>query len=54
MTVHLRPTKPRGGLDRATLTLLGKGLRECFDEVRQQEVPERFKLLLLGAWLDNR
>jgi hypothetical protein len=26
--------------------MLGKGLEDCFDEVRKQEVPERFKLLL--------
>jgi Anti-sigma factor NepR len=38
--------KPRGRLDRAVLAMLGKGLRNCFDEVRRQEVPERFKLLL--------
>jgi len=26
--------------------MLGKGLEDCFDEIRRQEVPERFKLLL--------
>jgi hypothetical protein len=26
--------------------MLGKGLEDCFEEVRKQEVPERFKLLL--------
>jgi hypothetical protein len=41
-----RKMKRRGRLDRAVLTTLGKGLEDCFDEVRKQEVPERFKLLL--------
>jgi hypothetical protein len=41
-----RSTRPRGRLNRAVLAMLGKGLEECFDEVRKQEVPERFKLLL--------
>jgi hypothetical protein len=41
-----RKMKKRGRLDRAVLTTLGKGLEDCFDEVRKQEVPERFKLLL--------
>jgi hypothetical protein len=39
-------TKTRGRLNRAVLAMLGKGLEDCFDEVRKQEVPERFKLLL--------
>jgi hypothetical protein len=38
--------RPRGRLNRAALALLGKGLAECFDEIRNQEVPERFKMLL--------
>jgi hypothetical protein len=38
--------KARGRLNRAVLVMLGKGLEDCFDEVRRQEVPERFKLLL--------
>jgi hypothetical protein len=38
--------RPRGRLNRAVLAMLGKGLEDCFDEVRKQEVPERFKLLL--------
>jgi hypothetical protein len=38
--------KKRGRLNRAVLAMLGKGLEECFDEIRRQEVPERFKLLL--------
>jgi hypothetical protein len=38
--------KTRGRLNRAVLVMLGKGLEECFDEIRKQEVPERFKLLL--------
>jgi hypothetical protein len=38
--------KARGRLDRSVLAMLGKGLEDCFDEVRKQEVPERFKLLL--------
>jgi hypothetical protein len=38
--------KTRGRLNRAVLAMLGKGLEECFDEIRKQEVPERFKLLL--------
>ena len=41
-----RRVKTRGRLDRAVLAMLGKGLEDCFDEVRKQEVPERFKLLL--------
>ena len=38
--------RPRGRLNRAVLAMLGKGLAECFDEVRKQEVPERFNMLL--------
>jgi len=38
--------KARGRLNRTVLAMLGKGLEECFDEIRKQEVPERFKLLL--------
>jgi hypothetical protein len=38
--------KTRGRLNRTVLVMLGKGLEECFDEIRKQEVPERFKLLL--------
>jgi hypothetical protein len=38
--------KPRGRLNRTVLAMLGKGLEDCFDEIRRQEVPERFKLLL--------
>jgi hypothetical protein len=41
-----RKVKTRGRLDRTVLAMLGKGLENCFDEVRKQEVPERFKLLL--------
>ena len=40
------PAKARGRLNRAVLAMLGRGLEDCFDEVRKQEVPERFKLLL--------
>ena len=36
----------RGSLNRATLVVLGKCLQDYLDEVRNQEVPERFKLLL--------
>ena len=36
----------RGRLNGSVLAVLGKGLEDCFDEVRKQEVPERFKLLL--------
>jgi hypothetical protein len=39
-------TKVRRSLDRAVLAALAKGLIVYFDEVRQQGVPERFKLLL--------
>jgi len=39
-------SKTRGRLNRTVLALLGKGLEDCFEEVRRQEVPERFKLLL--------
>ncbi|HEY6254636.1 MAG TPA: NepR family anti-sigma factor [Xanthobacteraceae bacterium] len=39
-------TRTRGSLNRAVLAMLGKGLQDCFDEVRKQEVPERFKMLL--------
>jgi len=38
--------KARGALNRAALVMLGKCLRDYLDEVRKQEVPERFKLLL--------
>jgi hypothetical protein len=38
--------KKRGRLDRAVLAMIGKGLEACFEEVRRQEVPERFKELL--------
>jgi Anti-sigma factor NepR len=38
--------KPRGRLDREVLAKIGKGLKESFEDVRRQEVPERFKLLL--------
>jgi hypothetical protein len=41
-----RKPKAHGRLNRAVLAMLGKGLEDCFDEVRKQEVPERFKLLL--------
>jgi hypothetical protein len=41
-----RRAKTRGRLNRAVLSMLGKGLEDCFDEIRKQEVPERFKLLL--------
>ena len=46
MPDNARQTKPRGRLNRAVLAMLGRGLEDCFDEVRKQEVPERFKLLL--------
>jgi len=46
MPDNARRPKPRGRLNRAVLAMLGKGLEDCFDEVRKQEVPERFKLLL--------
>lgn len=38
--------RKRGRLSRTVLAALGKGLEDCFDEIRKQEVPERFKLLL--------
>jgi hypothetical protein len=41
-----RRQKTRGRLDRAVLAMLGKGLEGCFDDIRKQEVPERFRLLL--------
>jgi hypothetical protein len=41
-----RRVQTRGRLDRTVLVMLGKGLEDCFDEIRKQEVPERFKLLL--------
>jgi hypothetical protein len=43
---HSAATKVRRSLDRAVLAALAKGLIVYFDEVRQQGVPERFKLLL--------
>lgn len=47
LSVRMSPrAKTRGRLNRAVLALLGKGLEDCFEEVRKQEVPERFKLLL--------
>ena len=36
----------RASLNRAALVMLGKRLQDYLDEVRRQEVPERFKLLL--------
>ena len=49
-----KPTKRKGGqtarrrgrLDREVLGKLGKGLKDCFADVQNQEVPERFKVLL--------
>jgi hypothetical protein len=38
--------RKRGSLNRATPATLGKCLQDYLDEVRKQEVPERFKLLL--------
>jgi hypothetical protein len=38
--------KRRGRLDRTVLVMIGKGLEACFEDIRRQEVPERFKLLL--------
>ena len=46
MAGSARRVKTRGRLNRAVLAMLGKGLEDCFEEVRKQEVPERFKLLL--------
>lgn len=46
MPDNARQPKPRGRLNRAVLAMLGRGLEDCFEEVRKQEVPERFKLLL--------
>jgi hypothetical protein len=36
----------RGRLDREVLAKIGKGLKDCFADVQNQEVPERFKVLL--------
>jgi hypothetical protein len=36
----------RGRLDREVLAKLGQGLKDCFADVQNQEVPERFKVLL--------
>jgi hypothetical protein len=38
--------KPRGRLNRETLSKLGKVLEAYFDDVRSQGVPDRFKQLL--------
>jgi hypothetical protein len=38
--------KRRGRLEREVLAKLGKGLKDCFADVQNQEVPERFKILL--------
>jgi hypothetical protein len=46
MTAGNARAKTRGRLDRAVLAMLGRGLEDCFEEIRKQEVPERFKLLL--------
>jgi len=46
--------RQRGSHNRATLAMLGKCLRGYLDEVRKQEVPERFKLLLRGPDTANR
>ena len=42
------PRKPRGRLNRATLSRLGKALDAYFDVVRKEGVPDRFKRLLDG------
>jgi hypothetical protein len=46
MPHNVQQARTRGRLNRAVLAMLGKGLEDCFEEVRKQEVPERFKLLL--------
>jgi len=46
--------RQRGSLNRATLAMLAKFLQDYLDEVRKQEVPERFKLLLRGPDTANR
>ena len=46
MGAGVKARKARGGLNRAALVMLGKCLQDYLDEVRKQEVPERFKLLL--------
>jgi hypothetical protein len=40
------PPKRRGRLDREVLAKLGKGLKDCFADVQNKEVPERFRILL--------
>jgi hypothetical protein len=42
------PRKPRGRLNRATLSRLGKALDAYFDIVRKEGVPDRFRRLLDG------
>ena len=42
----VKARKAREGLNRAALVMIGKCLQDYLDEVRKQEVPERFKLLL--------
>jgi hypothetical protein len=38
--------RSHGRLDREVLAKLGRALNDCFDEIRTQEVPERFRTLL--------
>ena len=38
--------RPRGRLDPSVLVMLGRGLKDCFDDARNHEVPERIKMLL--------
>jgi hypothetical protein len=36
----------RGRLDPGVLLMLGRGLKDCFDDAAKQEVPDRIKVLL--------
>src|SRR5215468_6912213 len=46
MHADVQTRKNRGRLNRETLSKLGKVLEAYFDDVRNQGVPDRFKLLL--------
>jgi hypothetical protein len=36
----------RGRLDPGVLLMLGRGLKDCFDDASKEEVPDRIKVLL--------
>jgi hypothetical protein len=41
-----RVRRPRGRIEPSVLAMLGGALRDCFEDARKQEMPERLKTLL--------